>query len=67
MKFVSLLGKVMTRFCEREGVEKDSVRFLYNGERIVDEQTPLGLDMKHGDTVTVEKEDLHSARIEHAK
>lgn len=41
----------MDAYCQREGLPPDSVRFLYDGERINRDQTPEELDMQDGDEI----------------
>ncbi|CAG8448154.1 13583_t:CDS:2 [Acaulospora morrowiae] len=47
------LKKLMDAFCTRQGKLLNSVRFLYDGERIREDQTPQELDMEDGDTIDV--------------
>lgn len=34
------MKKLMSAYCERQGVTLDSIRFLFNGQRIQPEQDP---------------------------
>ena len=34
------LKKLTEAYCQRQGIDPSSVRFLYDGERIGDDQTP---------------------------
>ena len=43
----------MNAFCQRQGVNMSSVRFLFDGNRINADQTPEGLDMEDGDVIDV--------------
>mmetsp|Transcript_7211 Transcript_7211/g.14747 ORF Transcript_7211/g.14747 Transcript_7211/m.14747 type:complete len:96 (-) Transcript_7211:275-562(-) len=45
--------KLMKAFCQRQGVEMASVRFLFDGNRIRETQTPSELDMEDGDSIDV--------------
>ena len=47
------LDKLMKAFCNRNGVASNSVRFLFDGERINGRQTPQELDMEDGDAIDV--------------
>lgn len=47
------LQKLMLAYCNREGVSMGSVRFLFDGNRINDTQTPGGLGMEAGDVIDV--------------
>lgn len=52
-KYTTPLQKVMTAFCNRQGVAMNSVRFLFDGSRISSNQTPFELRMEDGDVVDV--------------
>jgi small ubiquitin-related modifier len=45
------LSKLMDAYCDRQGVDKQSVRFLYDGERVQDTSTPESLDMEDQDVI----------------
>ena len=47
------LQKLMAAFCQRQGVAQNSVRFLFDGERIAPTQSPKDLDMEDGDVINV--------------
>ena len=47
------LDKVMSAYCQRYAVNLQSVRFLYDGQRIGKDMTPTDLNMADGDTVDV--------------
>jgi small ubiquitin-related modifier len=54
------LGKLMQKYCERQGVSftdqisnLNNVRFLYDGERILEKNTPNDLNMQSGDEIDV--------------
>ena len=47
------LQKLMHAFCNRQGVSMNSARFLFDGKRIIDRQTPRHLDMVEGDVIHV--------------
>jgi len=47
------LEKLMRAFCQRQGVAIESVRFLFDGNRIRENQTPNELDMEDGDSIDV--------------
>ena len=52
-KMSTPLDKLMKAFCNRNGVASNSVRFLFDGERINGRQTPQELDMEDGDAIDV--------------
>ncbi|KOO25562.1 poly ADP-ribose polymerase 14 [Chrysochromulina tobinii] len=47
------LGKLMRAFCQRQGVAMESVRFLFDGNRIRENQTPNEEGMEDGDSIDV--------------
>ncbi|KAI1339563.1 ubiquitin family protein [Xylariaceae sp. FL0016] len=52
------LEKLMTAFCERQGKNVDSVRFLFEGQRVQKGDTPDSLEMTDGDTLEVHQEQV---------
>ena len=52
------LQKLMHAFCNRQGVTMGSVRFLFDGNRINDMQTPSQLEMEDGDIIDVMVEQM---------
>ncbi|KAF9348285.1 dolichyl-phosphate-mannose-protein mannosyltransferase pmt3 [Mortierella sp. NVP85] len=47
------LKKLMEAYCERQGKSSNSLRFLYDGERIQPTNTPNDLEMEDGDSIDV--------------
>jgi hypothetical protein len=47
------MGKILEAYCSARGIECDSVRFLYGGLRLPDDQTCKDLGMVDGDVVDV--------------
>eukprot|EP01016_Furgasonia_blochmanni_P011665 TRINITY_DN1537_c0_g1_i2.p1 TRINITY_DN1537_c0_g1~~TRINITY_DN1537_c0_g1_i2.p1 ORF type:complete len:188 (+),score=13.31 TRINITY_DN1537_c0_g1_i2:65-628(+) len=47
------LKKLMDAYCQRQSVSFQNVRFLFDGERISDTQTPEQLQMENGDEIDV--------------
>ena len=47
------LQKLMHAYCNRQGVTMGSVRFLFDGNRVNETQTPGQLDMEDGDAIDV--------------
>lgn len=45
------LRKLMESFCTRQGINQSTVRFLFDGERVLDESTPEALGMEDGDEI----------------
>jgi small ubiquitin-related modifier len=58
MKPSTSLGKLMNAFCEREGLDRSNVRFLWEGSRISDADTPDELDIKDLNTIDVYPEQV---------
>ncbi|KAG1146895.1 hypothetical protein G6F37_007985 [Rhizopus arrhizus] len=52
------LRKLMDAYCERQGKAPGSVRFLYDGTRVLNHNTPNELDMDDGDTIDVMVEQI---------
>ncbi|OLN94226.1 Ubiquitin-like protein SMT3 [Colletotrichum chlorophyti] len=52
------LDKLMTAFCERQGKAINSVRFLFEGQRVQPTDTPDTLEMADGDTLEVHQEQV---------
>ena len=51
IKMTTPLQKLMTAFCNRHGIDQNSVRFLFDGTRINPNQTPQELEMEDGDVI----------------
>ncbi|CAI8051704.1 Small ubiquitin-related modifier 2 [Geodia barretti] len=47
------LRKLMTAYCERQGFQAGTVRFMFDGNQIGAEQTPIELEMEDDDTIEV--------------
>ena len=60
-KMTTPLQKLMQAFCNRQGVRMNSVRFLFDGQRISANQTPSELEMEDGDVIDVMVEQLGGA------
>eukprot|EP01115_Flamella_aegyptia_P014861 TRINITY_DN8744_c0_g3_i1.p1 TRINITY_DN8744_c0_g3~~TRINITY_DN8744_c0_g3_i1.p1 ORF type:complete len:101 (+),score=28.95 TRINITY_DN8744_c0_g3_i1:23-304(+) len=45
------LRKLMDAYCDRQAQARNSVRFLYDGQRMQPEQTPKELDMEDNDII----------------
>lgn len=52
------LKKLMDAFCDRQGKQPSTVRFLFDGTRVRPEDTPDTLDMQDGDTLEVHQEQI---------
>ncbi len=53
VRMTTPLQKVIDAYCSRMHVEADSVRFLYDGDRIKGENTPEMMHMEDGDILDV--------------
>jgi small ubiquitin-related modifier len=53
IKKITPLKKLINSYCERQSISSSNVRFLYNGQRILDEQTPKSLEMEDNDVIDV--------------
>ena len=53
MRGGSPMFKLMEAFCARHNLLRDQIRFLYDGVRVRDDETPDSLDMDDEDTVDV--------------
>jgi len=47
------LSKLQAAYASKVGKDVGSIRFLYDGNRINDEDTPASLEMDDGDTIDV--------------
>jgi len=47
------LSKLQAAYANKVGKDVGSIRFLYDGNRINDDDTPASLDMDDGDTIDV--------------
>lgn len=54
MKESTTLKKLMAAYCELQGTAIGSVRFIYEGIRVMGYDTPESLEMEDGDTIEVD-------------
>ena len=47
------LKKLMDAYCQRQGLSGNQCRFIFDGERIKDDDTTLGLEMDNVDEIDV--------------
>jgi len=45
------LRKLMDAYCQRQAIDSNSIRFLYDGQRIQADQTPKELEMEDNDII----------------
>ncbi|EGC32393.1 hypothetical protein DICPUDRAFT_155644 [Dictyostelium purpureum] len=53
IKRTTPLKKLMDAYCQRQGLQQGSVRFLFDGQRVKDDATPISLDMDNDDAIDV--------------
>ena len=58
VKFGTSMGKLKKSYADRTGVAVASLRFLFDGRRINDEDTPKSLEMEEDDVIEVYQEQL---------
>ncbi|CDK26888.1 unnamed protein product [Kuraishia capsulata CBS 1993] len=56
IKKTTPLKRLMDAFCKRQGKPPGSLRFLYDGVRVEDTNTPEDLDMEEGDSIEAHRE-----------
>merc|ERR1712112_640831 len=56
VKQTTLMGKLKKSYSERVGVPMASLRFLFDGRRINDDETPKALEMEQDDVIEVYQE-----------
>lgn len=56
VKFTTPMSKIKKSYSERVGVPVTSLRFLFDGKRINDTDTPKQLEMEEEDTIEVYQE-----------
>jgi small ubiquitin-related modifier len=57
-KFTTTMQKLMTAYANRNGVNLNSIRFLFDGDRIRAHDTPFSLYMEDGDVIDVMMEQV---------
>jgi len=56
VKMTTQMGKLKKSYAERLGVPQSSLRFLFDGRRINDDETPKQLEMEADDVIEVYQE-----------
>eukprot|EP01121_Diplochlamys_sp_Union-15-3_P000506 TRINITY_DN10443_c0_g5_i1.p1 TRINITY_DN10443_c0_g5~~TRINITY_DN10443_c0_g5_i1.p1 ORF type:complete len:114 (-),score=29.78 TRINITY_DN10443_c0_g5_i1:97-399(-) len=51
IKSTTQLKKLMEAYCSRQGIDPNSIRFLWEGQRLREEQTPKELGMEDNDVI----------------
>ncbi|KAH7102439.1 ubiquitin-like protein [Auriculariales sp. MPI-PUGE-AT-0066] len=57
------LSKLQGAYANKVGKDVSSIRFLYEGNRLNDDDTPHTLDMEDGDTIDVMVEQVGGAQV----
>ena len=52
----------MDAYCQRQGLSANNVRFLFDGDRLHETQTPKELNMENGDEIDVLVEQVGGSR-----
>ncbi|CAF1108861.1 unnamed protein product [Didymodactylos carnosus] len=58
VKMTTSMGKLKKSYAERQGVSVQTLRFLFDGKRINDDETPKLLDMEDNDVIDVYQEQV---------
>ncbi|CAF0736573.1 unnamed protein product [Rotaria sordida] len=58
VKMTTSMGKLKKSYAERQGVGVATLRFLFDGKRINDDETPKQLEMEDNDTIEVYQEQV---------
>ncbi|EFA78932.1 small ubiquitin-like protein [Heterostelium album PN500] len=53
IKKVTALKKLMDAYCQRQSINPNSIRFLYDGQRLQQERTPKDYNMENNDIIDV--------------
>ena len=53
VRMSALMGKLMTAYMDRVGASENSLRFLFDGRRINDTETPKELGLEQDDIIEV--------------
>lgn len=57
------MKRLMEAFCKRQGKSLDSLRFLYDGQRVNVDNTPDDLDLEDGDVIEAHREQIGGAFV----
>jgi len=63
VKMTTNMGKLKKSYAERQGVGVTTLRFLFDGKRISDDETPKALDMEDNDVIEVYQEQVGCMQI----
>ncbi|KZT58028.1 small ubiquitin-related modifier [Calocera cornea HHB12733] len=57
------MSKLKGAYAQRVGKDVQTIRFLYDGERLGEDDTPASLEMQDGDTIDVMVEQVGGSRL----
>uniref|UniRef100_A0A914VZZ8 Small ubiquitin-related modifier n=1 Tax=Plectus sambesii TaxID=2011161 RepID=A0A914VZZ8_9BILA len=63
VKFGTQMGKLKKSYAERTGVAVSTLRFLFDGRRINDDDTPKSLEMEEDDVIEVYQEQVGGSGV----
>ena len=66
VKQTTQMGKLKKSYSERVGVPVSSLRFLFDGRRINDDETPKALEMEQDDVIEVYQEQTGGLLVVHS-
>ncbi|CAO2628074.1 Small ubiquitin-related modifier 1 [Lemmus lemmus] len=58
VKMTTQLKKLKESYCQRQGVPSNSLKFLFEGQKITDNHTPEELEMEDEDVIEVYQEQI---------
>ena len=58
VKMTTQLKKLKETYCQRQGVPSNSLKFLFEGQKIADNHTPEELEMEEDDVIEVYQEQI---------
>ncbi len=67
VKLSTNMGKLKKSYSDRQGVPVASLRFLFDGRRIDDSETPKALEMEDGDVIEVYQEQVGGCQWVHVQ
>ena len=56
VKWTTSMAKIKKSYAERQGVSISTLRFLFDGKRVNDDDTPKALEMENDDVIEVYSE-----------
>ena len=63
IKRTTQLKKLMDAYCTRQGLSINQCRFIFDGERLKDDDSPEKLEMENGDEIDVMVEQTGGASV----